>query len=182
MAPYNDTVKGYATWYERVFEQPLEPIFPFDVGMDYDSSQGGLPSVFVGREKFENGNFANYLKERMARCPVERDKNSCSVIEVFQCITGNLQSPQESQNVSISPGFRNSMVHFIASNPSLERAAEFYKLGNNSYFSESAFIMSGWEERYWGSANALRLHDIKSKYDPDSVFGCYHCIGYQEPI
>ena len=37
--------------------------------------------------------------------------------------------------------------------------------------------MSGWTKRYWGDENYAKLLSIKKKYDPNSVFACYHCIG-----
>jgi len=40
--------------------------------------------------------------------------------------------------------------------------------------------MDDWKTRYWGS-NYDKLLSIKNKYDPDAVFQCYHCIGYESP-
>lgn len=61
--------------------------------------------------------------------------------------------------------------------------AEIYKLGGSSYFSESAYDLSGAEHDYakfyWGK-NAERLQSIKKTIDPNNVFGCHHCIGYVE--
>ena len=53
-----------------------------------------------------------------------------------------------------------------------------FALGTNSYFSESHYTMDDWKQRYWGT-NYDKLHATKQKYDPNHVFGCYHCIGYE---
>lgn len=52
-----------------------------------------------------------------------------------------------------------------------------YNLGDASYFSESAYEQSDSAKKYWGT-NLQALEEIKAKYDPDSVFNCYHCVGY----
>ena len=52
-----------------------------------------------------------------------------------------------------------------------------YNLGDASYFSESAYEQSDSANKYWGT-NLEALEEIKAKYDPDSVFNCYHCVGY----
>lgn len=42
------------------------------------------------------------------------------------------------------------------------------------------FKSDDWKERYWGGmANYNRLLAVKKQIDPDNVFNCYHCIGYQ---
>lgn len=55
---------------------------------------------------------------------------------------------------------------------------ELYKLGNHSYFSESAYAIgeSDYERRYWGT-NKERLRDIKKSVDPKRLFSCHNCIG-----
>merc|ERR1711871_371172 len=86
------------------------------------------------------------------------------------------------QNVSISSGFRNGLYHYVFSgNWDYEHLQTYYALGNNSYFSESAYMLekpNGWRKRYWGSdANYQRLLDIKNRHDPNQVFWCRHCVG-----
>ena len=51
-----------------------------------------------------------------------------------------------------------------------------YKLGSNSYFSESAYTLSNATARYWGQTNAEKLAQIKDKYDPVNYLQCHNCI------
>jgi len=53
---------------------------------------------------------------------------------------------------------------------------QLYQLGSNSYFGESAFTMTNFGDRYWGN-NSQKLNAIKTKYDENSVFSCYNCVG-----
>jgi hypothetical protein len=40
--------------------------------------------------------------------------------------------------------------------------SEMFKLGKNSYFSESSFVDDGYIDRYWGK-NAMNLKETKEK-------------------
>ena len=72
------------------------------------------------------------------------------------------------------------MIHFVGSTVSDEDAKNFYALGENSYFSESAYKMDDWKNRYWGSDNYEALLDVKKRYDPDGIFWCRHCVNLEE--
>ena len=107
--------------------------------------------------------------------------NVCSRQELYHDITGR-SDQRYVQNVSISDGFRNGLYHYVFSgNWDYEHLQTYYALGNNSYFSESAYMLekpNGWRKRYWGSdANYQRLLDIKNRHDPNQVFWCRHCVG-----
>lgn len=45
-----------------------------------------------------------------------------------------------------------------------------------SYFAESDFFESGWQDAYWGR-NYPRLLAVKQKYDPDGLFFVHHGVG-----
>ena len=84
-------------------------------------------------------------------------------------------------DVSLSQGMKDASIHLVIggyNQSSLETL--YYKLGSNSYFSESSYHQPDWKYRYWG-ANYDRLPLIKKKYDPFSRFGCRHCIGDETP-
>jgi hypothetical protein len=36
-----------------------------------------------------------------------------------------------------------------------------------------------WRNACWGADHYEKLEGIKDKYDPDRVFNCWHCVGYQ---
>ena len=81
--------------------------------------------------------------------------------QLYQDITGNLNSPQDAENVSIASGFRTSMLHFVGSTVTDEQISQFFGLGGHSYFSESAYKLSDWQTRYWGEENYKLLLTIK---------------------
>ena len=49
-------------------------------------------------------------------------------------------------------------------------------LGEGSYFSESAIVMDGFQQRYWGT-HYDRLLRVKQAYDPDMFLWCRNCVG-----
>jgi FAD/FMN-containing dehydrogenase len=45
-----------------------------------------------------------------------------------------------------------------------------------SYVNETDYFEPNWQEEFWGE-NYQRLSQIKSKYDPEGLFFCHHCVG-----
>jgi len=58
----------------------------------------------------------------MEQCLNTSLQNACMTLQLYQDITGNLNSPQDAVNVSISAGFREAMIHFVGSTFSDEDA------------------------------------------------------------
>jgi ribonuclease T2 len=163
----------YNTWAERMINQPLEPIIPVPwlppIKLFYS---GGVPSVCVSREMTANGSLAIFLRDSLNQC---RDGKVCNRQELYNDITGNLDSPQD-PNVSISDGLRTSLFHYVVGAHSLsDLNSSVYALGPASYFSESAFEMDSFAIRYWG-ANYAQLVKVKEAIDPYKRFGCHNCI------
>jgi len=52
-----------------------------------------------------------------------------------------------------------------------------YRIGKNSYFSESSYVMPDWTTHYWGETNYQQLLAIKMAHDPGNHFWCHHCVG-----
>jgi len=99
----------------------------------------------------------------------------CDKQVLYHDLTGNIGSPQD-ENVSISHGFRTALLNWgVYGGTSAIEMKEIYSLGENSYFSESAYEMDGWQDRYWGK-NYPHLQQIKQKYDPKGIFWCRHCV------
>ena len=48
---------------------------------------------------------------------------------------------------------------------------------SGSYWNEPDFDDDEWQLSHWGRATYARLLDIKSKFDPDGLFVCHHCVG-----
>ncbi|TNV81423.1 hypothetical protein FGO68_gene14355 [Halteria grandinella] len=172
--PTTSSTTSYANWWLLVQNKALEPIWPFAYLTPSSDYIGGLPSVLVSREVMSNGKWAAYAKARIRECLTRKNDNGCTRHEMYQDITGNVGSPQD-QQVSISEGFRSAIVHYLVAYQDSTQIKALYSLGNNSYFSESAYTMDGFAERYWGS-NYQRLQEIKAKYDPESDFACTHCV------
>lgn len=80
--------------------------------------------------------------------------------------------------MSVSAGMRSALIHLVV--PWLRQSrleSTYYRFGANSYFSESAYFMPGWQQRYWGAETYNRLLQVKAKWDPKGLFGCRHCVG-----
>lgn len=165
----------FATWSQQLLYQGLESIIPIWIYRPQGLYQGSIPSAVVSRELVASGALLEKIRFMISEC---RDNMNCNKVEVYQDLTGNLGSPKDA-NVSLSPGMRNGFMHFLFAGQWNEQAMRgFYALGNNSYFAESAYLMSEttWKDRYWGS-NYPNLLQVKNKYDPEGRFWCYHCVG-----
>jgi ribonuclease T2 len=167
---------NYDTWWQRVEAQALEPIIPTVwLGPPSATYAGGLPSVLVPRAFVANGTLLGAMKAITQACVNE---GACFRQELYLDITGNLNSTQDA-NVSVSEGMRSAMLHYIPGEWDAATMESVYALGANSYFSESAYTFAkanAWQERYWGD-NYAHLLSIKTKWDPNSVFACRHCVG-----
>jgi len=174
MEPLYVTGGEVANWWEVAVNYSLEPIIPVQY-MKNNDSVGSVPSVLVGRDMVASGLVATTVKAGLDICP---ETGKCNRHEFYQAITGNIGSPQD-PNVSIPPGFRKALFHLVVGgNNQTVMDTTYYALGENSYFSESAYEHTGdsWKQRYWGK-NYDKLLKIKQKWDPDNVFWCRHCVG-----
>jgi hypothetical protein len=111
----SEVIDSFDNWYQRVNDSDIEYIFPYNLTKWYDSRQGGLPSVTVARERVANGDLLAYLKDRFLQCPQLLTSDACSTHHLYQCITGQLGSPQNDDTVSISPAYRTAMIHMLSS-------------------------------------------------------------------
>lgn len=161
-------------WWQYINIQALEPIIPVSVYEPHPGSTGGVPSVLASREA-ANKTLGPLVLAHMLQCKTAT--SPCSNIQLYQDITGNIGSPQAT-DTALSDGFRTAMYHVVLGTADPDVVNAFYSLGPNSYFSESAYTMDGWQERYWGTSdNYARLLAVKNKWDPTGVFGCHHCVG-----
>jgi ribonuclease T2 len=173
-------VKSFSNWAQRVNIQDVEYIIPVPW------VPNGLPSVLLQRDVVINGTLTSFLSDRVAECGTSSSK--CVRHELYHDLTGNLNSPQATQ-VSISPGFRTALIHYVHAAASKEDLPKYTALGGNSYLSESAYLsesdytQSGAtsRDRYWGG-NQEMLQAVKNKYDPKNVFGCHNCIAASETL
>jgi ribonuclease T2 len=169
------TWQGFDTYWEAAVDQALEPIAPWEWEEARPDELGGVPSVLVSREVATGGALTSTALEMLEKCP---EQGHCSQIQLFQSITSHPDSPKD-PNVSVSPGFRHAMFHVVVVAPTSQEMESWYRLGPNSYLSESAYRMDGWRERLWGS-NYDQLLATKRKYDPENFFWCRHCVGDED--
>jgi hypothetical protein len=179
----------YTQWYDRLQIQAIEPITPLDPSFSPESA-GLLASVVVGRDKVADGSLSALMLSSFEACNSSNavDGNfGCGNHQLYQAITGNNGSASlfSDDDVSVGTGMRHGMIHYlIPQHLSLATVdSQLYPLGENSYFSESAYFHTGtsWKQRYWGDKYE-RLEATKLAYDPRGVFWCRHCVGSDLPF
>ena len=169
---YLQSARNYTKWWDYVNMAPLEPIYPVDGMQPSATSVGGVPSVLVQRD-IVNTTYKAQLLASMKECVTA--SSVCTQNQIYQDITGNVGATQAA-GTAISDNFRTALYHVVFTPAPPSVADAYYQLGSNSYFSESAYEMSGWQDRYWGD-HADTLLSIKQRWDPSGVFGCRHCVG-----
>ncbi|KAF5670358.1 isoamyl alcohol oxidase [Fusarium circinatum] len=151
-----------------------------------DDATGSQNSVFVSRQDMET-KFASTMMDVLDICVASLktpDKTSpdpmgyrCGFHYLYTSITGNLGSAQP-DDTAISPGFRSGLMLWNARTLSTKQCEDtIYKLGRNSYFSESSYVMHNWTDRYWGEKRYEQLLAVKRAHDPENLFWCHHCVG-----
>ncbi|KAM3443913.1 hypothetical protein MY4824_000361 [Beauveria thailandica] len=151
-----------------------------------DQATGSQNSVLVSREAMET-KFVSTMMNVLDICVATLktpDKTSpdpsgyrCGFHYLYTSMTGNLGSVQPS-DTAISPGFRSALMLWNARTLTKEQSDHtIYKLGPNSYFSESSYVLHNWADRYWGNKRFEQLLAVKRSHDPANLFWCHHCIG-----
>ena len=161
---YNHSIRTVSNWWEVVKDRSLEPIIPI---VSDKATYSGVPSVLVQRN-FDAKDMEKAVMDHMQDC---KNGGSCHNVQFYHDITGNIGSPQSKDDVSISKAFQTALYHVVS-----ESIGFYTKFGNNSYFGESDYNLSNWQQQYWGE-NYDTLLSIKQKRDPDNVFWCRHCVG-----
>lgn len=49
-----------------------------------------------------------------------------------------------------------------------------------SYFNEDSPWTENWSEKWWGTENYKKLLEIKLRYDPEGLLGCWKCVGFEQ--
>ncbi|KAL6914878.1 hypothetical protein FSST1_012638 [Fusarium sambucinum] len=162
-----------------------------------DATTGSQNSVLVSRQMMET-KFSSTMMDVLDICVKtlkNPDKTSpdpagyrCGFHFIYTSITGNLGSVQP-KDTAISAGFRSALLLWNARILTTQQADDtIYKLGPNSYFSESSYVMHNWTTRYWGEKTYGQLLAVKKAHDPKNLFWCHHCVGddpkdaYGEPL
>ena len=170
------TTVNVANFSAAMRAQSVETIIPVGwIGPSGGASgfAGGLPSVLVQRDKLASSALQAHILARAKDCVAPT--RQCYRLEVYDDLTGHVGAPQAA-NVSVNPLMRTALVHYLSAGWPAATQQTFYDLGDASYFSESALVLSTWQQRYWGS-NYAALLAVKRKYDPGNLFWCRHCVG-----
>lgn len=94
---------------------------------------------------------------------------------------------------SVHPGFRSALLSVtigaswdgdgstdeVFSNFMIAKNAQLRQLGNGSYPNESTGKSSTWKTDFWGD-NYAKLEKIKRELDPNNVFMCNQCVGWDQ--
>lgn len=183
---------NFKTAYEYVLSMPANK-FPLAVTNPLpaphppsDAATGSQNSVFVSRQAMET-EFASTMMDVLDICvaslknpdPTSPDPagHRCGFHYLYTSLTGNLGSLQPG-DMAISPGFRSALMLWNARTLMTQQSMDtVYKLGPNSYFSESSYVMHNWTARYWGQKVYEQLLAVKKEDDPGNHFWCHHCVG-----
>lgn len=150
-----------------------------------DNATGSQNSVLVSREAMKR--FPSTMMAVLDIC-VDSLKNPdhsspdkmgyrCGFHYLYTSVTGNLGSSQPS-DTAISPGFRSALMLWNARTLTTKQSDDtIFKLGPNSYFSESSYVLHNWTARYWGQETYKQLLAVKKAHDPGNYFWCHHCVG-----
>lgn len=194
---------NFQSVYEYILSMPADK-FPLAVTNPLpashppsDAATGSQNSVFVSRQAMETA-FASTMMDVLDICveslenpdPTSPDpaQHRCGFHYLYTSLTGNLGSSQPG-DTAISPGFRSALMLWNARTLTTKQANEtVYRLGPNSYFSESSYVLHDWTARYWGHKAYEQLLAVKKAHDPGNHFWCHHCVGdnpddaYGEPL
>ncbi|RSL78070.1 hypothetical protein CEP51_008511 [Fusarium floridanum] len=144
-----------------------------------DAATGSQNSVFVSRQAMET-KFASTMMDVLDICvaslknpdPTSPDPagHRCGFHFLYTSLTGNLGSLQPG-DTAISPGFRSALMQWNARTLTTQQSMDtVYRLGPNSYFSESSYVMHNWTARYWGRKTYEQLLAVKKAHDPGNDF------------
>ena len=94
---------------------------------------------------------------------------------------------------AVTPAWRSAIWHvlyapttnydgdFVAIHRTANKAAQYLRditPGGGAYQNEASILEPDPINTFWGAANYARLVQIKRKYDPNNIFTCWQCVGY----
>lgn len=168
----NVSVATFADWWQFTKEKPISGGAIFPINKDVTN---GITSAAVKADMM--GNLTEFVKADLLA--VRDGSRSTEQHEMFHCPGSASPGSAAANTTSISPGFREAIVHYLTLNIADPASEEgMYSFAENSYFGESSYTHQGdsWKQRYWGS-HYEELLSVKKKYDPERLFWCHHCVG-----
>lgn len=109
--------------------------------------------------------------------------------------TGPANTYDEEGSTGVNPAWRGSIWYVIhggiwTSTDSVEERETIHKTvgnaiqgfkdltpGGGTYMNEGDYLEPEWQQTFFGS-NYDRLLEVKQKYDPNSMFNCWKCVGF----
>ncbi|KAK5305183.1 hypothetical protein LTR99_002725 [Exophiala xenobiotica] len=192
LAPTTVLERNFNSVFEYVLSIPADKFLlavnnplPAPQQQPSDAATGSQNSVIVSRDAMKT-KFAATRMEVLDICvasllnpdPTSPDPAGyrCGFHFLYTSLTGNLGSPRP-DDTAISPGFRSAVMMWNARTLSTQQSVDIlYGIGQNSYFSESSYVMHNWTSRYWGQALYDQLLTIKKAHDPGDHFWCHHYV------
>jgi len=83
---------------------------------------------------------------------------------------------------AVHPAMRRAIWSMVTTDKVAEQVVRDFvpndPLSGGVCFNHHSPTEPDWRQALWG-ANYDRLIELKNKYDPDHVFSCWHCVGYE---
>ncbi|KAB8279118.1 hypothetical protein BDV30DRAFT_222328 [Aspergillus minisclerotigenes] len=180
-ATHSLAMKWVPSWYTLLKNVPMSG--------STGSSHSVTASRLIPRRSLENADLLAQVLETVA------SPNNVPDGVSNPSISGTMTSSRKSVDNALNPAWRETAVHFIASQSWDDTVSEVvanrvtedmtYKRGYalrqlapdaGAYFNEANFHEPNWQWSLFGS-NYPRLQSIKEKYDPNHILWCPNCVG-----
>jgi len=180
---------------KRSLPAGLKPSFgiEYEEHSSYLKYRGGNYPDFMPTDKtgFENFYIGSWL---IAKSDIESDsgrtvaKNMLKKVAqtqgvMFNYLLGGAVNDIASDATAVHPVMRKAVWQLEVFRPiHMNLLMETFPNGAAG-FNHHSKDLPDWKNNLWGS-NYPRLESIKATYDPNSLFNCYHCVGYsgKEPF
>lgn len=204
MKPFEDFVKRHSTSYKQLVNQAYSFDDFYDVFMKvlYPNSEmvghgARISSRLIPQQHFANNTTIETLIDAFLE-GTKKTKPLSYFLPTQILATTSLRVKDENKETSVQPLFRDSVWHVIYTTgwekgvPSyikrrhalaVSQAADPIRKitpGGGAYMNEADVREPNWQQSFWGDENYARLSVIKKRYDPDNVFHCWKCIGWDE--